>query len=117
MNPDKTPNATALLEMKVEEFFNEERFNRCGVRFKFTRARILHFLDNRNIHTVGAIVEASLHTDLSLGRDFGKTSYDAMVKILEFEGLKLHKRDVPQMSRGWVKAQKRSQQWLIISTQ
>lgn len=110
MNPETTPNTTTLLDMKVEEFFNEERFSRCGIRFKFTCARILHFLDNRNIHTVGAIMEASLHTDLSLGRDFGKTSYNAMVKVLESEGLKLHKRDAPQMPRGWVKDQKRLHQ-------
>lgn len=117
MNPETTPGITTVLKMKVEEFFNEERFSRCGVRYKFTRARILHFLESQRILTIEAIVKASARFDLSLGRDFGKTSYSAMVKILESEGIQLNKHDKPQRSRSWKKDSDRLQQWYTLSTQ
>lgn len=97
----------AFLAMKVEEFFSKERFEKHGVRVKFTRARILHFLDQGRVPDIGRLKAISERVDLSLGRDFGKKSYEAMVKILGAEGIHLHKHEPVRMPVGWRKTRKR----------
>jgi hypothetical protein len=103
---DKTMLNTHDVSLTIQEFFSIERFQRHNIRVKFTRARILNFLECRcpgSPKTLGEFIEVIQRHDLSLGTDFGKSSYDSMVTFLHKEGIELPHYAKPTLHGGVIK--------------
>lgn len=89
----------ALKKMTLKRFLSVRRFEKHGVRVKFTRLRMLNALENyfgrRGLNTtVGDLIERTKRSSPYGIRYMGKKTTEAMLKIFEGEKVPLFKTPI-----------------------